>query len=310
MVAKAAPAIDREDRPGIGAARLWHLAARAYVPVALPGVTIAEPGYGWDDIVLPPGLDAGLKRIESHVRHAALVFDGWGFERAMGGRGRGVAAMFAGPSGTGKTMAAEVLAKSLDLRVMTIDLSQLISKYIGETSKHIAAAFDAAERTGAVMVWNEGDAIWGARGDVGHATDRLVNAEVGDLLQRIEAFRGFTVVTTNLRHAIDPAFLRRFRFMLDFPLPGERERVRLWDRAFPPGAPLQPVDWRALAGVALSGGAIRGVALGAAFAAAEGGGDITPALIERELAEELRKHGQPMPRIDWGEPPAGLEAAE
>lgn len=310
VAVRVAGFIDHSEGDGTVIGQLWHHAARAHAPVALPGVSIAEPSYDWDDIVLSPQLEAALRRVESHVRHASLVFDGWGFERAMGGRGRGVAALFAGPSGTGKTMAAEVLAAALDLRIMTVDLSQLISKYIGETSKHIAAAFDAAERTGAVMVWNEGDAIWGARGEVGHATDRLVNAEVGDLLQRIEAFRGFTVITTNMRQAIDQAFLRRFRFTLDFPLPGEHERVRLWERAFPAGAPLEPVDWTALADLRLSGGSIRAVALGAAFLAAEAGSKITPTLIERELAEELRKQGQPMPRIDWRAPPAGLEAAE
>lgn len=309
VAARVAPELDRGD-PAEAARQLWHHAARAHQPQVLAGVTIAEPIYDWRDIVLPPSLEDGLRRVESHVRHAAHVFDGWGFERAMGGRGRGVAALFSGPSGTGKTMAAEVLASALDLRVMTVDLGQLISKFVGETSKHIAAAFDAAERTGAVMVWNEGDAIWGARGEVGHATDRLVNAEVGDLLQRIESFRGFTVVTTNMRQAIDPAFLRRFRFALDFPMPGTLERVRLWERAFPPRAPLVPVDWTCLGDLRLSGGSIRAIALGAAFLAAGAGSAITHELIEREIAEELRKQGQPMPRIQWREPPAGLEAAE
>lgn len=310
VAVRTAPVIDRAGTAPEATRALWHQAARAHVPSSLPGVTIAEPRYTWDDIVLPPPLEAALRRIESHVRHAALVFDQWGFDRAMGGRGRGVAALFSGPSGTGKTMAAEVLAAALDLRLMTIDLSQVISKYIGETSKNIAAAFAAAERTGAVMVWNEGDAIWGSRGEVGHATDRLVNAEVGDLLQRIEAFGGFTVVTTNLAHAIDPAFQRRFRFALDFPLPGRAERIRLWQRAFPAGAPLEASNWQALAGLQLSGGAIRSVALGAAFLAAEAGGTITPDLITREIAEELRKQGLPMPRIDWGTAPQAVEAAE
>jgi SpoVK/Ycf46/Vps4 family AAA+-type ATPase len=226
--------------------------------------------------------------------------DDWGFAERMGGRGRGVAALFAGPSGTGKTMAAEVLASSLDLRMMLIDLSQIISKYVGETSKNIAAAFDQAERCGAVMVWNEGDAIWGARGAVGNATDRHVNAEVGDLLQRIEAFRGFTVVTTNLRHAIDPAFLRRFRFIVDFPMPSEPERLRLWRQAFPTGAPVEAIDWGPLAALPLSGGSIRNVALGSAFLAAEDGVAIDRGRISAEVAEELRKHNQPTPTIDWG----------
>lgn len=281
---------------------LWHHAARAGSATPVPGVTIVEPVYDWGDIILPMATEAALRRIEGHVRHAALVLDQWGFGRAMGARGRGVVALFSGPSGTGKTMAAEVLASSLDLRMMLIDLSQIISKYVGETSKNIAAAFDAAERSGAVMVWNEGDAIWGARGSVGHATDRHVNAEVGDLLQRIEAFDGFTIVTTNMRHAIDQAFLRRFRFTIDFPMPAAAERVRLWQRAFPGEAPVDTVDWRALADLPLSGGSIRNIALGAAFLAAAQGTAIDTGLIEAELAEEMRKQDQPMPAIDWTMP--------
>lgn len=299
VAAAAAGRIDAAPDVDAAVRILWHHAGRAGSATPVPGVTIVEPVYDWDDIILPTPTEAALRRIEGHVRHAALVLDQWGFGRAMGARGRGVVALFSGPSGTGKTMAAEVLASSLDLRMMLIDLSQIISKYVGETSKNIAAAFDAAERSGAVMVWNEGDAIWGARGSVGHATDRHVNAEVGDLLQRIEAFDGFTIVTTNMRHAIDPAFLRRFRFTIDFPMPAAAERVRLWQRAFPGEAPVETIDWRALADLPLSGGSIRNIALGAAFLAAERGTAIDAALIEAELAEEMRKQDQPMPTIDW-----------
>jgi ATPases of the AAA+ class len=279
---------------------LWHAAGHVSPTVPVPGVSVVEPAYQWRDIILAPAIEAALRRVEMHVRHATTVMDDWGFGERMGSRGRGVAALFAGPSGTGKTMAAEVLASSLDLRMLVIDLSQIISQYIGETSKNIAAAFDLAEKSGAVMIWNEGDAIWGTRGTVGHATDRHINAEIGDLLQRIEAFRGFTVVTTNMRQAIDPAFLRRFRFAIDFPLPTEDERLRMWQQAFPQAAPVDLVDWRALAALPLTGGSIRNVALGAAFLAAEGGGRIDGRRIAAELADELRKHDQPMPTINWG----------
>lgn len=289
------------DLPGLppeaAQARLWHLAGRAHVAPPLPGCRLQDPVHDWNDLVLPAGLAQSLHRIEAHVRHAAQVFDDWGFGRSP--RGRGVAALFAGPPGTGKSLAAEVLASSLGLRMLVIDLSQVISKYIGETAKNVAAAFDLAERTGAVMVWNEGDAIWGTRGQVSSATDRHVNAETGDLLSRIEDFRGFTIVTTNLRHAIDPAFLRRFRFVLDFPLPSQAERLALWQAAFPPLAPLGPVNLQALAALPLSGGAIRNVALGAAFQAAQAGAPIAEAMIESEVAEELRKEGLPSPLIDW-----------
>jgi hypothetical protein len=285
-------------QPADQAARtLWHAAARAVPAGRVPGVRMVEPAVGWDDIVLPTPLTATLRRIETHVHHAHQVMVDWGFGNSGGGRGTGVAALFSGPSGTGKTMAAEMLAASVDLRMMLIDISQITSKYIGETSKNVAAAFAEAERTGAVMVWNEGDAIWGSRGTVGSATDRHVNAEIGDLLQRIEAFTGFTIVTTNIKSAIDPAFLRRFRFVADFPLPGTAEREAIWRRVFPAAAPLAVAEeeWRLLASVPLSGGAIRNAALGAAFAAAATGGTIRLPLIAEEIAAELRKTGQPMP---------------
>ena len=300
VCARVAGEIDAAADAREAARILWHAAGRVSPTVAVPGVSVVEPICQWKDIVLAPAIEGALRRIEMHVRHATTVMDEWGFGERMGSRGRGIAALFAGPSGTGKTMAAEVLASSLDLRMLVIDLSQIISKYIGETSKNIAAAFELAERCGAVMVWNEGDAIWGARGTVGNATDRHLNAEVGDLLQRIEAFRGFTIVTTNMRQAIDPAFLRRFRFAIDFPLPSEGERLRLWQQAFPASAPVDDMNWRALAVLPLTGGSIRNVALGAAFLAAEDGGRIDRRLVEAELAEELRKHDQPMPAINWG----------
>jgi hypothetical protein len=300
VCARMAPAIDAAASSDEARRILWHAAGRVSLAAPVPGVSIVEPIYQWHDIVLAPPIEAALRRVEAHVRHATTVMDDWGFSQRMGGRGRGVVALFSGPSGTGKTMAAEVLASSLDLRMMVIDLSQIISKWIGETSKNIAAAFDQAERSGAVMVWNEGDAVWGTRGAVANATDRHVNAEVGDLLQRIEAFRGFTVVTTNMRQAIDPAFLRRFRFAIDFPMPSQAERLRLWQRAFPENAPVDAIDWSALAVLPLSGGSIRNVALGSAFLAAEGGRRIDRSVISAELAEELRKHDLPVPTIDWG----------
>ncbi|HEX8655335.1 MAG TPA: ATP-binding protein [Allosphingosinicella sp.] len=302
VCARIAPELDAAGDAEAAGRILWHEAGRVSQVAPTPGVAVVEPCYRWPDIILPRPTEDALRRVEAHVRHATTVMDDWGFAARMGGRGRGVAALFSGPSGTGKTMAAEVLASALDLRMMVIDLSQIISKYVGETSKNIAAAFDQAERCGAVMVWNEGDAIWGSRGAVGNATDRHVNAEVGDLLQRIEAFRGFTIVTTNLKHAIDPAFLRRFRFSIDFQMPSEAERLRLWQHAFPEEAPVESINWAALAAMPLSGGSIRNIALGSAFLAADRGGWIDRALISAELGEELRKHNLPVPGIVWDGP--------
>ncbi|UAK23296.1 ATP-binding protein [Sphingomonas nostoxanthinifaciens] len=302
VAAEAGPRIAAEPDATAAARLLWRAAARAVSPVAVTGCVRREPQGGWDDLVVPQALAATLRRIESHLRHAEQVMHGWGFAARMGGRGTGVAALFAGPSGTGKTMAAEVIAAALDLPILEVDLAQLTSKYIGETSKNIAAIFAEAERTGAAMVWNEGDAIFGARGQVVQASDRHVNAEVGDLLQRIEAFTGLTIVTTNLKASIDAAFLRRFRFVADFPLPSEVERRAIWRRAFPPGTPLalDEATWGALATVGLSGGAIRNAALGAAFAAAAAGTEVRAAMVVEALADELAKSGQPMPVLAIG----------
>jgi hypothetical protein len=294
LAAELGPALAAQSATQ-ASATLWRAAARAIPAGRVPGVRMVEPAVAWDDIVLTAPLEATLRRIVSHVRHAHRVMVDWGFGKT--GRGAGVAVLFSGPSGAGKTMAAEVLAAAVDLRMMLIDISQITSKYIGETSKNVAAAFAEAERTGAVMVWNEGDAIWGSRGTVGSATDRHVNAEVGDLLQRIEDFTGFTIVTTNIKSAIDPAFLRRFRFVADFPLPGATEREAIWRRVFPAATPVEigDAEWTLLASVAMSGGAIRNAALGAAFAAAAGDTPVRLPMIAEEIAAELRKTGQPMP---------------
>jgi hypothetical protein len=287
-----------EADPLVASELLWRAASRAVAPRPLPAMRIVEPRATWDDIVLAPRLKATLERLEGHVRHAATVFGEWGFGSGSGMQGEGIAALFAGPSGTGKTLACEVLANALMLPLVVVNLSQLISKYVGETSKNIAAIFDEAERSGAVMVWNEGDAIWGARGAVSSATDRHVNAEVGDLLQRIEMFNGFTIVTTNLKQAIDTAFMRRFRFVVDFPLPGETERALIWQRVFPPAMPRREFDWLALASLPLAGGSIRNAALNAAFAAAQSRTPLDGAMLKLALAEELRKQERSLPPLE------------
>ena len=221
--------------------------------------------YRWQDIVLASPIEAALRRVEMRVRHATTVMDEWGFGERMGGRGRGVAALFAGPSGTGKNdgrRSARLVARPPDDGHRPQSDHQ---QHVGETSKNIAAAFDQAECCGAVMVWNEGDAPSGAHA-APSATPRIghVNAEIGDLLQRIEAFRGFTIVTTNMRHAIDPAFLRRFRFAIDFPMPSQSERLRLWQQAFRAARRWPRSTGRRWPSSRSGGGSIRNVALGSA----------------------------------------------
>jgi MoxR-like ATPase len=223
---------------------------------------------GWDDLVVTPDARRTLEEIAAQVRRRGIVYDDWGFA-ARGSRGLGISALFAGPSGTGKTMAAEVLANALALDLHRIDLSSVVSKYIGETEKNLRRVFDAADRGGAVLLFDEADALFGRRTEVRDSHDRFANIEVSYLLQRMEAYRGLAILTTNRRDAIDEAFLRRLRFVVEFPFPDAGQRREIWRRAFPGAVPLAPLDLDTLAGLTVAGGNIRNIALGAAFLAAD-----------------------------------------
>ncbi|HWT23867.1 MAG TPA: ATP-binding protein [Solirubrobacteraceae bacterium] len=222
----------------------------------------------WDDLVLPEAERTTLLQIAAQVRRRTTVYEDWGFGR-RGARGLGITAMFAGDSGTGKTLAAEVLACELGLDLFRIDLSSVVSKYIGETEKNLRRVFEAAEQGSAVLLFDEADALFGKRTEVRDSHDRFANIEVSYLLQRMEAYRGLAILTTNQREALDTAFLRRIRFVVEFPFPGPAERAAIWRRAFPPPAPLDGIDPEALAALTIPGGTIRNVALGAAFLAAD-----------------------------------------
>src|SRR5262249_40921451 len=202
--------------------------------------------------------------------YRTLVYDDWGFAD-QGTRGLGVTALFAGESGTGKTLAAEIIAGELGLDLYRIDLAATVSKYIGETEKNLRRLFDAAEASGAVLLFDEADALFGRRSEVRDAHDRYANLEVAYLLQRTESYRGLAILTTNLRSNVDRAFLRRLRFVVQFPFPEAAQRAEIWRRTLPPAAPLDGIDPERLAQLAASGGLIRAVALSAAFAAAEDG---------------------------------------
>lgn len=247
-----------------------------------------EPRATWEDLVLPEGQRELLREIERHVRHRATVLDDWGFA-SRSDRGLGVTALFAGESGTGKTMAAEVLAGSLGLDLYRIDLSALVSKYIGETEKHLSTVFDAAEASGAVLLFDEADALFGKRSEVKDSHDRYANLEVAYLLQRMESYRGLAILTTNLRRNVDRAFLRRIRFVVQFPFPDEASRGEIWRRVFPEATPLEGVEPAALARIQLSGGAIRQIALSAAFAAADEGVAVGPEHLLRAATREAAK---------------------
>ncbi|MEU9578122.1 ATP-binding protein [Streptomyces chilikensis] len=229
-----------------------------------------EPQAGWDDLVLHERQLGVLREIVAHVRQRATVHQEWGFAGTLR-RGLGVTAMFAGGSGTGKTLAAEVMAKELGLDLFVIDLSQVVSKYIGETEKNLRRVFDAAERGGALLLFDEADALFGKRSEVKDSHDRYANLEVSYLLMRMEAYRGLAVLTTNMKQALDTAFLRRIRFVVDFPFPAEHERAEIWRRVIPPQAPVKGIDPELLARLTVAGGSIRNIALSGAFLAAEEG---------------------------------------
>ncbi|MBX3637932.1 MAG: ATP-binding protein [Rubrivivax sp.] len=249
---------------------------------------------GFDDLVLPAGTLAQLRAVAAQLRQRHRVYEDWGFAR-RGARGLGIAALFAGESGTGKTMAAEAIANEAGLDLYRIDLAGTVSKYIGETEKNLARIFDAAQASGAVLLFDEADALFGKRSEVKDSHDRYANIEIAYLLQRIESYRGLAILTTNQKSALDRAFLRRLRFVVTFPFPDEAARAELWRRQFPPAAPLDGVDVGALAVLQLAGGHIRGVALNAAFAAAARGQAITQGLLLDAARAEFAKLERPMP---------------
>ncbi|MER7049228.1 ATP-binding protein [Streptomyces jumonjinensis] len=229
-----------------------------------------EPQASWGDLVLAERQSKVLWEIVAHVRQRSTVYQEWGFAATLR-RGLGVTALFAGGSGTGKTLAAEVIARELGLDLFVIDLSQVVSKYIGETEKNLRKVFDAAERGGALLLFDEADALFGKRSEVKDSHDRYANLEVSYLLMRMEAYRGLAVLTTNMKQALDTAFLRRIRFVVDFPFPGESERAEIWRRVLPERAPTKGIDCGLLARLTVAGGSIRNIALSGAFLAAEEG---------------------------------------
>ncbi|HTB75528.1 MAG TPA: ATP-binding protein, partial [Polyangiaceae bacterium] len=258
-----------------------------------------EPAARWDDLVLPDAQRDALREIAIHVRQRSRVYEKWGFA-ARGERGLGVSALFAGQSGTGKTMAAEVVAGELALDLYRVDLSQVVSKYIGETEKNLRRIFDAAESGAAVLLFDEADALFGKRSEVKDSHDRFANIEISYLLQRIEAFRGLAVLTTNLKNALDPAFLRRLRFVVHFPFPGPAERAAIWQRVFPAATPTEGLDPSRLAKMNVAGGNIRSIALAAAFWAAEDGEPVQTKHVMRAARSEYAKLERPLTAAEVG----------
>jgi hypothetical protein len=257
-----------------------------------------ETRAGWDDLVLPSDRLAQLADIAVHVRRAHQVHGRWGWAE-RGGRGLGVTALFAGASGTGKTMAAEVLSNDLRLDLYRIDLSQVVSKYIGETEKNLRRIFEAAEQSGAVLLFDEADALVGKRSEVKDSHDRYANVEVSYLLQRMEAYRGLAILTTNLTSSLDPAFMRRLRFVVDFPFPDLGMRVEIWRRIFPPGTPVTG-DPARMARLPVAGGTIRTIAVNAAFLAAEAGDPVGIGHLAAAARREYAKLDKPITHAEFG----------
>jgi hypothetical protein len=251
----------------------------------------------WDDLVLPPQEGKLLHQIAAQVSQRAKVYEAWGFGQKMN-RGLGISALFVGDTGAGKTMAAEVIANELRLNLYRIDLSAVVSKYIGETEKNLRRLFDAAEDGGAILFFDEADALFGKRSEVKDSHDRYANIEINYLLQRLEAYRGLAILATNMKNALDGAFTRRLRFIVSFPFPGLAERRDIWRKAFPPQTLTKGLDFDRLARLNLTGGNIHNVALNAAFLAAKENTPITMPLVFEAARAEFGKLERPVSEAD------------
>jgi AAA+ superfamily predicted ATPase len=250
--------------------KLWHICCIQARPRLEELAQRLDSVANFDDLILPEKEKNVLREILAHVKQKMKVYEEWGFA-GKSKRGLGISALFAGTSGTGKTMAAEVIGRALKLDVYRVDLSSVISKYIGETEKNMRRVFDAAEGGGAILLFDEADALFGKRSEVKDSHDRYANIEVGYLLQRMEEYRGLAILTTNLKGSIDNAFTRRIRFIMQFPFPDPSQRIEIWRRVFPKQTPTEGLDFRKLSKLNVAGGNIKNIAMNAAFLAAEAG---------------------------------------
>jgi AAA+ superfamily predicted ATPase len=268
-----------------------------FAPLACP--------FDWGDIVLPAHLRQHLAELEQQVKLRSAVYEDWGFEKLCP-LGRGITALFSGPSGTGKTMAAQVLARSLGMKLFRVDLSGVMNKYIGETEKRLKQVFDACERANVLLFFDEADALFGQRTQVKDAHDRFANIEIDYLLQRMEQFEGVAILATNRRGDLDKAFVRRIRFILDFMPPGPAERLAIWQRVLLARSPageklLDDVDVNVLAQkLGMTGAEITAAALGAAFLARGAGCRITMDHVLHAARREMSKNGTVMRMGEWG----------
>ena len=285
-------------RPAIDAAVnadevLWRACCNASGALLDSLAQRIESAATWDDLILPEAQKNILRQIAAHAKHRLTVYQEWGFA-AKGSRGLGISALFAGESGTGKTMAAEVLARELRLDLYRIDLASVVSKYIGETEKNLRRVFDAAEDGGAILLFDEADALFGKRSEVRDSHDRYANIEISYLLQRMEAYRGLAILTTNMKNALDVAFQRRLRFVVQFSFPDQQQRELIWRGIFPSATPVEQIDYAKLARLSMSGGNIRNIALNAAFLAAHEARPVTMKHLLQAAHNEAGKRDRPL----------------
>jgi len=296
----AARALAANDSPGGPSLndRLWSACLDECRPRIDDLAQRVEARAHWEDIVLPEAEADLLWQIADQVKSRAVVHEDWGFGDRTN-RGLGMSVLFCGESGTGKTMAAEVLANHLRLDLYRIDLSAVVNKYIGETEKKLRRVFDACEDGGAILFFDECDALFGRRSEVKDSHDRYANIEINYLLQRMETYRGLAILATNMKSALDTAFLRRLRFIVNFSYPSAAERKAIWRKVFPAKTPLGDLDFDRLARLNLTGGNISNVALNAAFLAVRSGGPVTMPLVLAAARMEFRKLDRPINEADF-----------
>ncbi|MDJ0632272.1 MAG: ATP-binding protein [Xenococcaceae cyanobacterium MO_188.B29] len=273
--------------------RLWQMCRTQARPHLEQLAQRIDSNVTWEDLILPESELNILRELATHVRHKEKVYHHWGFAQ-KNARGLGISALFAGASGTGKTLAAEVLGNELQLDVYRIDLSAVVSKYIGETEKNLKKIFDAAEGCGAILLFDEADALFGKRSEVKDSHDRYANMEVSYLLQRIESYQGLAILTTNLKDDLDRAFLRRIRFIAQFPFPDFSQRSAIWQRIFPLNTPTQDLNFEKLAKLNVAGGNIRNIAINAAFLAANSQESVQMKHILQAAQSEYSKLEKPL----------------
>jgi hypothetical protein len=260
-----------------------------------------EPRRGWPDLVLPADQLSHLQEFCNHARYRDVVYGTWSLDRKVT-RGRGVSTLFCGAPGAGKTLAAEVIASELGLDLYKVDLSQVVSKFIGETEKQLRQVFDEAQGSDAILFFDEADALFGKRSEVKDAHDRYANIEIGYLLQRMEEYDGIAIMATNMRKSLDDAFIRRLQFIIEFPFPEAHERARMWRTHLPPQLPLaSDLDLDFLAGTfKLSGGYICNAVVGAAFQAAAEGTPLGMRHVVRAVRREFQKMGRTCTDAEFG----------